>query len=81
MTDSPDVQRALIARAIAEDHADIKAVADKLDALTVDVKALMKLFEGARAVVKVVTWVGGLGGIIAALGALLAPYFSYTPHK
>ena len=81
MPDSPDVQRALIARAIAEDHADLAAVSDKIDALAIKVDALMKLFDGAKAVVKAVTWLGGLGGAIAALAALLAPYFTFSHHK
>ena len=81
MTDSPDVQRALIARAIAEDHADLKAVSDKLDELGVKVDALMRLFDGAKVVVKAVTWLGGLGGGIAALIALLSPYFTFHHNK
>jgi len=81
MTDSPDVQRALIARAIAEDHADLTAITMKLDALTLKVEALTQLFEGAKMVVRVVTWVGGLGGVITAIGALLAPFVTFHHNK
>lgn len=81
MTDSPDVQRALIARAIAEDHADLAEITAKIDALTVKVEALTQLFDGAKMVVKVVTWVGGLGGVITAIGALLAPFVTFHHNK
>ena len=46
-----------------------------------DNEKLMGLFAGAKSVVWAVTWVGGLGAVLTAIGHLLAPYFSFNQHK
>ena len=100
LIDSADVQRALIARAITEDHLGMTAMSAKIDKLAADiekltalvkdaelpklnadVEKLMGLFAGAKSVVWAVTWVGGLGAVLTAIGHLLTPYISFNQHK
>ena len=100
LIDSAEVQRALIARAITEDHLGMTAMSAKIDKLAADienltklvkeaelpklntdVEKLMGLFTGAKSVVWAVTWVGGFGAVITAIGHLLAPYFTFNQHK
>ena len=81
MTESPDVQRALIARAITEDHADMVLMSAKIDKLNADVETLMELFKGAKSVVRAVTWIGGLGAGLAALWHMMSPYVTFNQHK
>ena len=81
MTDSAEAQRALIARAIADDHADLIIINKKIDKLAGDVETLMELFKGAKGVVRIVTWIGGIAGILSAIVAALAPYFTFNHTK
>ena len=81
LVESPDVQRALIARAITEDHADVVLMSAKIDKLSADVETLMELFRGAKSVVRAVTWIGGLGAGLAALWHLVSPYVTFNQHK
>ena len=48
LADSPDVQRALIARAINEDHLGMTAMSAKIDKLAADVEALTQLVKDAQ---------------------------------
>lgn len=100
MPESIEVQRALIARAINEDHTDMVLMSAKIDKLTADVETLMglvkesgiqkmhadheklmELFQGAKGVVRIVTWVGGIAGVLAAMVAAMAPYFTFNHAK
>ena len=64
------VERALMARDIVELRGDVAAV-------RADVAELVALFKGAKAVVRAVKWIGGLGAGVAAIWAVISPFF---PH-
>ena len=48
LIESPDVQRALIARAIIEDHLGMTAMAVKIDKLAADIEKLTELVKEAE---------------------------------
>ena len=81
MPDSAEIQRALLARAISDDHADLSAMSAKIDKLTLDVETLMELFKGAKVVVRVVSWVGGVAIALIAAWHALSPFVAFNPPK
>ena len=48
LIDSPEVQRALIARAITEDHLGMTAMSSKIDRLAADIEKLTALLHDAK---------------------------------
>ena len=81
MPDSPEIQRALLARAISDDHAGLTLMAAKIDKLTLDVETLMELFKGAKTVVRAVSWVGGVAIALIAAWHALSPFVIFSPPK
>ena len=80
MPDSPEIQRALLARAISDDHAGLTLMAAKIDKLTLDVETLMELFNGAKTVVRAVSWVGGVAVALTAAWHVMSPYVTLSAH-
>ena len=81
MHDSPDVQRALMARDILEGRDDMAAISIKLDRLTADVEILMQLLHSANAIGRLLTWLAGLTGAAAAVWAWFSPHIPHGPLK
>lgn len=81
MTESPDVQRALMARDILEGRDEMLAISAKLDKLSADVETLMRLLRSANAIGKLFTWIAGVSGAVAAIWAWFIPHLPHGPLK
>lgn len=65
--ESADTQRALMRRDIEDLKNDVKAMREDHSELKASMKELTDLFKGAKFVVKLFTWLGGLALAIAGL--------------
>jgi hypothetical protein len=74
MTDSPDVQRAMMIRDLADNREEMVAINAKLDKMSDQLETLMKLYHSANTVGKLLTWIAGLLAATTALWAVMADH-------